>query len=1218
MKRIFTATLLLTFCFSLKAFAQPLSGAYTIPSPAYANLDAIVTALNANGISANVTVNVTANQTAPAGGYVLGSTLLNANTALGRSIYFKGKATAPAGGLNITANSGTGNHDAIFTIQGTDNVTIDSFNFMESAGNTTATSMMEHGISIVKLNNNDGCKTVSVLNCKITLNNTNSTAQTGISHLGAAGIFVGNCSYTSTAALSTGSEAGTHDGIFIFQDTIRNVNQGVFFSGNIVTADGSAFNDKNGTIQSNLIERFTHDGIYLAYFNNDFLRGNKINNTASGGTAPTGNMLFGIRYNNNGTLQTNTSWNCANNNIELTINSAGTYAATGIMTQVYGTGTTLITEDTIKLTSSGSSAQLNGIFSQNNLGTQNISRNVLTGFSTQTTNIQSVIGIFAGGYSTFPSLGLSNLNAFPTSATVDKNLIDNFSITSGGTAQAVPNRSVGILFDNFTTNPLNINDNTISNISLNNSCVRFIGVGSIWSYGSFLATPVLHTTNFTGNIIENISVSGTNNATPIFCVIPLGTYGNGHTFNSSKNKIRNISSDLGLIAAYVSDYCLNYVLDKDTISSLSSKNWHAIGLINGFSAPAAGAIYSSKNITVKNCSFTSLRSSSVGGGAFCSAIQIQQGTVVGAQYPDVVINNNLIRQIVSDDPAGSALGINCLAGSGSFNINNNMISDVANAPNTTAYSSSFGMVLNAGTNNIYYNTINLAPTAATGYGATGILYNSGGTNKLQNNIIRVDVTAGTANNVAAMRGSAGAATAAPSLTAFNAASNIYYTPKSANNYLYVEGTTNATLVNGYHTGSLTPSTTKNITNDPFFNSECNKSLYHQFMQSAAASREKNTFTENNLTGTGGVFAPSGMSFAESAAQDVPVLIDFSLAARPFSASDIGALEFSGTLRPQMVITITSSTGFDTACPLNLPQLNVSIPSYFNRVSYQWYRDAIVIPGATTTTILVSPFSAIYTVKVYDSATGCEYTSDPFRMTVVPPPPALITYYDSLVFCQGGAVVLQANKGSKYTYQWKRNGINLPSETKDHYVAETSGDYTVEVNTPLGCPSVSTFIRVKVYPLPTPVVYWVRPRVLGVTQKYYTYQWYKNNVKIDDTDALGPLYYVPDDGDGAYTVEVTDSNGCTAKSDVFLFSVGIKDQVTASAIKIYPNPVTDVLYIKSPVAVDIRLSDLTGRIVLSREDAKSVSLADLAGGTYLLTLTDKEGNLVKVEKINKLK
>jgi hypothetical protein len=58
--------------------------------------------------------------------------------------------------------------------------------------------------------------------------------------------------------------------------------------------------------------------------------------------------------------------------------------------------------------------------------------------------------------------------------------------------------------------------------------------------------------------------------------------------------------------------------------------------------------------------------------------------------------------------------------------------------------------------------------------------------------------------------------------------------------------------------------------------------------------------------------------------------------------------------------------------------------------------------------------------------------------------ASVTPAGSVNFCQGGSVVLQANTGSNYRYQWRNNGVNLPNATAATYTASQSGNYSVAI------------------------------------------------------------------------------------------------------------------------------------------------------------------------------
>ncbi|MFT5250756.1 MAG: hypothetical protein ACI93P_002499, partial [bacterium] len=63
-------------------------------------------------------------------------------------------------------------------------------------------------------------------------------------------------------------------------------------------------------------------------------------------------------------------------------------------------------------------------------------------------------------------------------------------------------------------------------------------------------------------------------------------------------------------------------------------------------------------------------------------------------------------------------------------------------------------------------------------------------------------------------------------------------------------------------------------------------------------------------------------------------------------------------------------------------------------------------------------------------------------------PAAIIVVGQTTVCQGETISASANIGD--SYQWKKDGINIPGATTQNYVATTSGDYTVEVTNAGGC------------------------------------------------------------------------------------------------------------------------------------------------------------------------
>ena len=83
---------------------------------------------------------------------------------------------------------------------------------------------------------------------------------------------------------------------------------------------------------------------------------------------------------------------------------------------------------------------------------------------------------------------------------------------------------------------------------------------------------------------------------------------------------------------------------------------------------------------------------------------------------------------------------------------------------------------------------------------------------------------------------------------------------------------------------------------------------------------------------------------------------------------------------------------------------------------------------------------------------------------------------------------------------------------------------------------------------------------------------------------------------------------------------IRDRTQVMNIKVYPNPTTEVLHISSPIMISASLMDVTGRVLLSHAAAMELTFntSELSSGMYLLSLSDKNGKLLRVEKINKTK
>ncbi len=150
--------------------------------------------------------------------------------------------------------------------------------------------------------------------------------------------------------------------------------------------------------------------------------------------------------------------------------------------------------------------------------------------------------------------------------------------------------------------------------------------------------------------------------------------------------------------------------------------------------------------------------------------------------------------------------------------------------------------------------------------------------------------------------------------------------------------------------------------------------------------------------------------------------------------------------------------------------------------------------------------------------------------------------------------------------------------------------------------IEAIIRIDVYTLST-------------IESFSTYQWLLNGKIIQGADQS--TYTVSENG--AYQVIVTNENGCIDTSDIYevtnITNIQSIDE-KGKSITISPNPAREIIYVRSPFSVDINIRSLEGRHIKSCLNAGEINLGELANGIYLIQISDKNGQLLKVEKLVK--
>jgi PKD repeat protein len=225
--------------------------------------------------------------------------------------------------------------------------------------------------------------------------------------------------------------------------------------------------------------------------------------------------------------------------------------------------------------------------------------------------------------------------------------------------------------------------------------------------------------------------------------------------------------------------------------------------------------------------------------------------------------------------------------------------------------------------------------------------------------------------------------------------------------------------------------------------------------------------------------------------------------------------------------------------------------------------------------------------------------------VSPLSPASIFRTGNDTICQGAQLILAASYGNSYS--WSPGGTGNSSISPS-----STGTYTVYITDGFGCIAMAAPMHVVINPLPTPIITFSGDTLFS----NYTHgnQWFLGTTAI--TGATATKYLVTHPGN--YTVQVTDSNGCTGSSNM-LTSIREGQGLNAS-VSVYPNPgdghFTLSLDVKEYGIYQVRVTDLTGRVILTEQITSGGAAGhemDLSGfgqGMYLLDVTGPQGNAVK--------
>ncbi|MDR3679870.1 MAG: T9SS type A sorting domain-containing protein, partial [Flavipsychrobacter sp.] len=259
----------------------------------------------------------------------------------------------------------------------------------------------------------------------------------------------------------------------------------------------------------------------------------------------------------------------------------------------------------------------------------------------------------------------------------------------------------------------------------------------------------------------------------------------------------------------------------------------------------------------------------------------------------------------------------------------------------------------------------------------------------------------------------------------------------------------------------------------------------------------------------------------------------------------------------------------------------------------------------------------YTVTVTNS-TGCASTTSAANaISVFVNPIPTIQTLGPTTFCWGSSDILHVNAGTGtgLAYQWYNRGSAIVGATGPNLTVFDSGYYNVIVTVVGSCTQTSNNTdTIVVNQLAAPVITGSPySSLITSSGSYAHYQWYLGTTPLVGDTLSSVNVYV----NGSYHLVVTNSEGCTGVSNVFVKNTtGVSNVSGNNDITIYPNPVSTVVHIDASIPVDATISTIEGREALKQADAKTIDLSSLANGIYMIRVYDKAGTLLKVEKLVK--
>lgn len=281
---------------------------------------------------------------------------------------------------------------------------------------------------------------------------------------------------------------------------------------------------------------------------------------------------------------------------------------------------------------------------------------------------------------------------------------------------------------------------------------------------------------------------------------------------------------------------------------------------------------------------------------------------------------------------------------------------------------------------------------------------------------------------------------------------------------------------------------------------------------------------------------------------------------------------------------------------------------FDTIIVQWYK----IPEEEDSLTI----SGFVTLIQTNDLSGCSNTNSR-KINISKKPTPAISGNSSV--CAGQTESYSSGITEDANNEWQVSGGGMIGDGRDtilRVVWELPGDGVItlkQVNN-LGCSDTARF-NVVINPLPEKPVITQTGTTLNSTPAV-SYRWFNNGeiIQGETQQTLTPI------DSGSYTVEITDENGCKNLSNPFKFNPlsVFEGGIFVNKILIYPQPVTDKIYVKNIFASDItiKIYDILGNILMDEKYSgtalqNGIEVSSLNSGVYMLELTGKNTKMIRM-------